>query len=374
MFPRVVTGILGTETDRADLVFPGHDEVSWVQSFGPHWERSQGRTGFLCMETCMNQLKAWLSVEDQIALLRRRGMHVPGDGSAEHLLSTIAYYRLSGYWYLYRQPDPDRQDRPLSTFVDGATLSEVKNLYDFDRRLKLLILSGIERIEVALRARLGHVLGSHGALCYEDPRTFRPTFLHAEWLNLAHRRVARTRKSNDEVVLHHDAHYDGLIPIWVLTDMLDFADISKLYKAMFAEDQRQISQWLNVIPAPRASKEVRRKWASHPPLANWLENLTVVRNICAHHGRLWNRQLPPVGTPPRVRHLGVFDDIPESLHQVERVRGTISIITHLMKVIAPESTWSAEVDSLITNTFIKLPGRSTDEMLMSLKQREKLDR
>lgn len=322
----------------------------------------------------MNQLKKWLSVQDQIALLRQRGMHVSIDGSAEQLLSTIAYYRLSGYWYLYRQPDPDGQGRRLSRFVAGATLSNVKDLYDFDRRLKLLILSGIERIEVALRARLGHILGSHGALCYEDALTFRPTFLHADWLDLAHQRVARARRRNDEVVLHHDAHYGGLIPIWVLTDMLDFADLSKLYQAMFAEDQRQIDQYFNVTPSPDASRSSNRRWASNPPLANWLENLTVVRNICAHHGRLWNRQLPPVGTSPRVRHLGVFDDIPESLHQVERVHGTISIITHLMKTIAPQSGWSAEVDSLITNTFTKLPGRSTDEMLMSLRQRENMSR
>ena len=60
-----------------------------------------------------------------------------------------------------------------------------------------------------------------------------------------------------------------------------------LYAGMTANDQKELAQWFKVTVAPGASKSARQAWARRPPLVNWLEHLTIVRNICAHHGRLW---------------------------------------------------------------------------------------
>lgn len=311
-----------------------------------------------------SQAKPWLSIDDQIRLLSDRGMHVADANAAAHLLSTVGYYRLSGYWYPYRKHDPSRDGRRLSEFYEGTELTDVEVLYSFDRELKLVLLSGIERIEVALRARIGHVLGEHGPLCYERPSSFRPTFDHAKWLRTIQRRVDRAR-GRDDFIDHHDEHYSGKIPIWVLTDVLDFTDLSILYAGMNSTDQRAVADWFHVTMHPDASKSARRKWTKNPPLANWLEHLTVVRNVCAHHSRLWNRQLPPVGTSARIRHLDVFNEIPQDQDQIERVLGAICIIAYLLKTISPESTWRDEVDSLIKQGFTQLPQRSVTEMGIS---------
>ena len=310
------------------------------------------------------QAKPWLPIDDQIMLLSDRGMNITDANYAAHLLSSVGYYRLSGYWYPYRKKDPSRHGRRLSQFCEGTELEEVEALYSFDRELKLLLLAGIERIEVALRARVGYVLGEHGPLCYESPSSFRPSFKHAKWLRTIEGRVNRAR-GRDDFIDHHDEHYNGKIPIWVLTDVLDFADISILYASMNNADQKAVADWVHVTMLPDASRSARQRWARNPPLANWLEHLTVVRNICAHHSRLWNRQLPPVGTSARIRHLDVFKELPEDQHQVERVFGTICIVAYLLRTISPGNTWRDEVDNLIRRGFAQLPHRTVTEMGIS---------
>jgi abortive infection bacteriophage resistance protein len=173
---------------------------------------------------------------------------------------------------------------------------------------------------------------------------FRPGFDHSTWRSTAQRRVDRAR-GRDEFVDHHYAVYGGQLPIWVLTDVLDFSDLSRLFAGLRSSDQRAIGDWFKVSPLPTASASQRRRWRDNHPLANWLEHLTVVRNICAHHGRLWNRTLTPIGTSLRVRHLAGFAALPDRQDQVERVYGTICVITHLLDTVSPQHTWRIDLDS-----------------------------
>lgn len=313
-------------------------------------------------------LKPWLSIDDQIQRLATRGMLIDSHARAEHALTAVGYYRLSGYWYPYRLPDPDRADRRLDTFAPDTGFAEVLALYEFDRALKGLVLAGIERVEVAFRSRIGYLVGQRGPLAHCGPKHFRPTFDHAAWWHTAKGRIGRAR-GRDETVDHHDKHYGGEIPIWVLTDLLDFSDLSKLYAGMLANDQRSLAEWFRVTVKPGASKSARQAWARKPPLTNWLEHLAIVRNICAHHGRLWNRQLTPLGVPGRIQHLPVFaelvptlDPARPDLHQIERVFGTICVIAYLLEAVEPGSGWRASVDALIADSFPDGAHRAITEM------------
>ncbi|GAT01271.1 Abi family protein [Mycolicibacterium fortuitum] len=306
-------------------------------------------------------VKSWLSINDQVQLLRSRGMDVADPAVAARWLSAVGYYRLSGYWYPYRQLDPAVAGKRLSAFEPGTTFDEITALYEFDRHLKALLHSGLERVEVALRSQIGHCLGAIDPMAHTDPIHFRPTFDHTNWLRTAHRRVDRAR-GRDQFVDHHDANYGGQLPIWVLTDVLDFSDLSKLYAGLRAADQKAIAEYFAVTVAPGASQSSRQRWARNPPLVNWLEHLTIARNICAHHGRLWNRVLSPIGTAPRIRHLPVFDALPEGQNQIERVYGTISVTAYLLDTASPGHTWRDKVDSLICTWFGRLSLRSTGEM------------
>ncbi|MFT4234232.1 MAG: Abi family protein [Microbacterium sp.] len=120
------------------------------------------------------------------------------------------------------------------------------HLYEFDRKLRTLIHDGIERVEVALRSHLSYRIDSIGPLAYRDATAFRPTFDHSAWLTTAGMRTARARR-HSEPIRHHEEKRNGELPIWVLTEVLDFADISKLYDGLLARDQWTITQQLGVI-------------------------------------------------------------------------------------------------------------------------------
>ncbi|KAF0965399.1 hypothetical protein MLGJGCBP_01446 [Rhodococcus sp. T7] len=284
-------------------------------------------------------------------------MTVDDEDQARRWLAAIGYYRLSGYWYPFRAPNSvgtGLTDR----FLSGTSFTEVVRLYEFDRHLKTLLLSGLERIEVAMRSQIGYVLGAHDPQAYKNVALFRSTFNHGSWNSTASNRIARAR-GRDKFVDHHDLKYGGQLPIWVLTDVLDFADISKLFEAMTSADQRAVSDWFDLTRDPNISNNQKKKWNRRPPLANWLEHLTVVRNICAHHGRLWNRQLTPVGTRA-TSHLPGFDGVPHD--QAEHVYMTICITAFLLNTTSPGNTWSQKVANLVHHTFTHFRHRTVEEM------------
>jgi abortive infection bacteriophage resistance protein len=298
--------------------------------------------------------KPFLSISDQIERVKSRGMHIEDDAEAAQWLGAIGYYRLSGYWYPFRSAGPGHSR--MDDFVPGCSFREVIRLYEFDRHLKSLIHSGIERIEVAMRSRIGHTLGRHNLLAHQDPTLFRANFAHSNWIGTAQLRVDRSR-GRDQFVDHHDVKYGGQLPIWVLTDVLDFADISKLFDGMQTLDQRAVADWFSIAPRPGASKNQKKKWSRHHPLANWLIHLTIVRNICAHHARLWNRQLTPVSTQA-VAHLSGFEGLPPAEH----VYVTICIIAHLLRSTSPGNTWASKVAKLVEDSFVNFHHRTPAEM------------
>lgn len=312
------------------------------------------------MPTAPRPPKPFLPIADQIARLQGRGMAIEDLADARHRLESVGYYRLSGYWFPFRQRDGADPSQVLDQFVAATTFAEVAALYEFDRRLRAHLQVALERVEVAMRSQIGHRLGALDPLAHQDPQWFRPSFRHSAWLSTANRRITRAT-GRDQFVDHHIANYGGQLPIWVLTDILDFADISILFEGMRSADQQALTAWFQITPPPPRpgqsksshTRELRRLRQS-PALANWLLQLSMVRNICAHHGRIWNRQLPPVGTT-RLRGMPEFTGLPE---QSERLFGAICILGFLLKTAAPASTWRAQTKELLADGLAALPSRS----------------
>lgn len=293
----------------------------------------------------MKQIKNPTTVEQQISLLQSRGMEV-NVALARQWLASVSYYRLSGYWYSNRLPLESKDPRkPLrdDTFESGTRFHEIAALYEFDRKMRTLIYDGIERIEVALRARIGELLVAKGALSYKDPGIFREEFRHAEWLETAERRVERARPRN-HAIAHYATTYDDY-PFWVLADVLDFSDISMLFDGLLLDDQRTISHSFGFrVDSERLYSRQKRSYYNQDPLARWCEQFTVLRNTCAHHGRLWNRYFTPAST-------NVFRTLPElsclPRGQSERLFGALTMIAFMLRNVSPGSTWAKKVRTLI---------------------------
>ncbi|MDV6310012.1 Abi family protein [Gordonia amicalis] len=298
--------------------------------------------------------KQWLSLNAQIARLEERGMTIADRDYAQRWLAHVGYYRLSGYWHPYRLRD--NAGAVTDQFAPGTTFADIADLYEFDRHLKNRMLSAVERIEVAMRSRIGYTLGRHGAMAYLDHTPFSDEFLtsghHLEWLGTVTRRADRAKR-RDPFIAHHFTNYQGQIPIWVLTEVLDFADISKVYKGMNSADRDDIARDLGVQGA--------RKRNARPGaiLANFLEHITVVRNICAHHSRLWNRNVPPIGTA-RLVAMDSFQGLAKG--QDQSVFASLCIAGHLLQAISPGSTWVPSVTELVTTRLAPIAMRSEHEM------------
>ena len=114
--------------------------------------------------------KNFRSHGQQIELLRLRGMHIEDEAMARRALERVNYYRLSGYWFPYRQRSSNGGQR-LDEFIAGTSFEEVLALYEFDERLRVGVLTPIE---LAFRSALGHELGRIDPLIHLKPNLLGP--------------------------------------------------------------------------------------------------------------------------------------------------------------------------------------------------------
>lgn len=228
---------------------------------------------------------------------------------------------------------------------------DVTALYEADRKLRTLIHDAIERIEISVRTHLINSLAIPDPLSYRDPRNFRSTFDHQKWLHMAQRRIRRAKKSH-AAIRHYEQQY-GDFPLWVLAEVLDFSDVSKLYDGMHFSTQRSIAEELGlVIDSAQLSKTQRKKLTSRHPLAPWLEQLTIVRNHAAHHSRVWNQSFIPVPTN-HFRTLSGLENLAPD--QNESLAGSLLMMGFLLETISPNSSWKSKVVQLIENDFLANP-------------------
>ena len=300
-----------------------------------------------------NYSKPWKSYEEQLNLLIKRGLTVTDHTKALKCLQWIGYYRLSGYWYPFRQrsgelvllspngrkPKRHHHTETIATdsFKSGATFENAVRLYVFDKRLRLLLLDALERIEIALRADLSHTLGRHDRFAYQNPDYFHPKFSkqlnpktsstdHRTWLSKHKQLISRSKET---FVLHNKDKYGLPLAIWVACEVWDFGALSKLYSGMQEKDQDAVST----------------RYGIHNGriFATWLRSLNYLRNICAHHSRLWNRNIidqPKLPTPSEVAWVDQFDN---NGHLRARCFLLLRITRHLLRIINPNSSWSNRI-------------------------------
>lgn len=212
-----------------------------------------------------------MTIAQQMGYLAAQGMAIPDAAAAEYWLRHVSYYRLSAYWLPFEKP----KGQPGPGFVNGTSFDAVIALYEFDRRLRLLLMSAIERIEVAVRGSWAYTLAHQGgphsyldASLYNERRQFHDNFS----------RLAREVGTSPETYIdHYRRTYDdpAMPPVWMVAEMMSFGQLSRWYSSL---DDRALR---NAIAKPLGLPEV--------VLVPLLKHLSTVRNSCAHHARLWNR-------------------------------------------------------------------------------------
>lgn len=297
--------------------------------------------------------KPWLSLEEQVERLAIRGVDVGDRDRASALLKAIGYYRLTGYLYPFRESEQyvDGEGRARTRVLGGyrpaTTLHHVESVIDFDRRLRMLVMGGVERIEVAVRMRVGYVLGRASAFAHEDPACFTAAFAapgtgsetgeptpssHARWLQRVEERRA---KSDEQFVAHFREKYDDRMPVWALTEILELGQVSVLYRGLGQQDAGEIAAAFGV-----PTKKI---------MVSWLASLNYVRNVAAHHARLFNRKLQHAPARPKVGQVPVLDHLRDA-ETAKGVFGTynaLAVIAYLLHSIDLESGWSHRLVELL---------------------------
>ena len=301
--------------------------------------------------------KVFTTIPQQIELLSVRGMNLNQD-EASTWLEHVGYYRLSGYWYPYRVPS-DKPKQRLDNFAANTNFHDIALLYEFDRKLRGLVFDGIERLEVALRAALAAHVGAVSPLAYLKPDTFRSSFEFDSWLETVNRRIERAKVRND-AIRHWYSYHDVPAPIWIAIEILDFSDISIIYSGLPTATQWVIADQLGLtVNVDELTKNQRDAALKRHPLARWLQQITIARNVCAHHGRLWNQHFLPVSTAA-LRTNPKLSNLPakESKH----LYGVIELITCVLTIVSPGSSWRAKIDKLIASEFTSIHGRFISEI------------
>lgn len=284
----------------------------------------------------MKYTKPPLSFEQQADLLLSRGMA----GDRETMvarLSATNYYRLSGYWHPFRQPNPADARALLDAFKPGTTFDEVWCRYAFDRRLRLLVMDAIERIEVAVRTQLTyHHAHDHGPFAYATDAASMPKLQPDEFTKFLERTREEIDRSKDTFADHFRTKYGDChtcLPAWMLAEVMTFGTMLTFYRGSSKKVKQSVA---SVFDMPEAV------------LDSWLLTLNAVRNICAHHGRLWNREL---GVKPFIPRINVYPDWHTPVKvQNNRMFGVLTICKWSLDRIAPQSGWSDRIQALLNSS------------------------
>lgn len=284
--------------------------------------------------------KPHLTYDDQVSLLQSKGLNIPNDTYAKKKLSRINYYRLSAYFLAFQYPkDSDKAD----LFYTGSEFRHVISLYDFDAKLRRLVFGALEVIEVYIRTQVTY----HHSQAYEPFG-----YLSQDNLDCSVEVFEKLRKdikeeserSDEEFISHFKDKYNSTdLPLWSVVEVLSFTTVSRLFTAMKSKDKKVMADSIGV---------------NHKVLSNWLHALTILRNICAHHSRLWNKQLRiqflvpknqlfrPIKSITKVRYKdGKEKEITYSNNA--SVFFALSVIKYILDSIGEEVDFLTEVKQLI---------------------------
>lgn len=251
------------------------------------------------------------SLDEQIALLKQSGVYILDEKTARNHLSFVGYYRL----FAYVKPF-------LPNLASPITFEQVWSLYNFDRKLRILIIDAIERIEVAFRVSISEVMSlQYHPFWYTSEEHFNYLRWHAEFMGKV---LQLTHRQEHALIKHFYKNYltPNFPPSWMMTECLTFGTWSKVFHNIKKRSDK-------IAVANRLHMRLM-------PLLSWIKCLTELRNLCAHHDRIWNHFF---------RHTP--KDVPCAKHQEHRFYQQAYVLKEMLQVISPYSGWVERLKSLM---------------------------
>lgn len=306
--------------------------------------------------------KPHLSIEQQLALLKARGLEITDEERCQQVLTQVGYYRIAAYLYPFRKLKPRRQrttqwNYRYDDFEPGHSFTEAVNLYKFDEELRTLVFEGLTQIEVALRTSIAYHAGKrdkfihlHRAELDENACSKIPKYNNVDSYTLWKKKYKEQleQANGEDYIRHHLERYGSQVPIWIATEFLAFGSIVHLFNYLPKDLKTQIA---NTFGAREGNI-----------LLSWVRNFNYVRNTIAHHSRLWNRLIVVRVKPPHrnVVGMGIVHLAEKSNpQQFNKIYPTLALIAYSLSHVDPESNWNVRLANLLSR-FPEIDGVSPE--------------
>lgn len=262
----------------------------------------------------MKYSKPSISLEQQVELLQKRGLKINDPEKARHYLSNISYYRLRAYTY------PFQVDQDTDHLFNGeVTFEEIIQLYVFDRHLRLLVFDGLEKIEIALRTKIiyefAQVYGSHW---HDRNEIYVNQYRFNKDISKLYDEVDR---SSETFIKHYKKKYTlpEYPPAWMSLEVASMGLLSKMFE--------------NLKKSPIKKKVVTEfGLKNHLILESWMHAFAHLRNVCAHHGRLWNRRFI---TLPKLPDDTLYPFLQNKNIYQNKLYAILSCMLYILQIISP---------------------------------------
>ncbi len=267
--------------------------------------------------------KQILTIAQQVQSYIDAGVTISSRDDVEKALKSVGFYRLRGYsFHLY--------DNSTKKYVPGTDFEDIIKLYQFDQDLSDLVFSMISKIEVALRVRLVEALLVHGdALILQDSSVFKEKKMYWQNMSTIASEIAR---SNDVFIKHNFDRHEGEVPVWAAVEVLSFGTLSKIIKNL----KTGIGSSYSILASNYQYKSKKGNLVnpSQKMFASWVQGVSVLRNMCAHNSRIYNRT---IHTTPEI--LDVDKITPPPAHN-----GLYQILLAMKYLRSSDEEWTLFID------------------------------
>ena len=218
-----------------------------------------------------NFLKKSLDIKSQIERLKSRGLIIDNEELFSDFLKHNQYYRLEGYWYAFYD-----SNIPEHRFKKNTKLSNVLKLYEFDSLLRSKVFKEIEVIEISLRSIIAYNVAENIGVFPYEKLNYKNDADKDEALNIFKKLFNGSKE--DFINAYKNKYNEDIPPIWMLVEIMTFGDLINFYEKFLTKSQgKTISKVYGIN--------------SVDLFVSWMKRLNIIRNICAHHGRLWNKNI-----------------------------------------------------------------------------------
>lgn len=278
--------------------------------------------------------KTYCSPAQLVQILKSRGLKISDEDRAERYLSNIGYYRLSAYMYPFlKEPKTDHR------FKDNVSFDRVLRLYRFDKKLRMLLFNEIEKIEIAFRQTVANVTSqmSGNIFWMTDVASYSNSSKAAKSITLI---TNEYNKSREDFIEHFKKTYtDPFPPAWITAEILPLGNMTWLYSNL--ADQR-------------IRKAIAKTFHLQAPvLDSWMTVITLTRNSCCHHARMWNKINPII--PNDMKNMS--RPWISSTTNKRRIYYNICIIKYFLDIISPNNDFKDKLTGIF-NLFPEIDLRA----------------